>query len=116
MPELHHSEAPCPAPIRAFGCRRVTLDMRAWYDRADQFKGLPRGTGDHYSYLYAFKEAEPHLGLPPQTYKLIDWLVVANSKPQDWEEGSRPIAWPCTRFRANLNSTSPPTATRCIRR
>lgn len=79
--------------IRANGCRRVTLEMRAWYDRADSFKGLPKGTAKPLSFLYAFKEAEPYLGLPAHTYKLIDWLVRL-TKPQDWEEGSRPIAWP----------------------
>ena len=67
--------------------------MRAWYDRADSFKGLPQGTAKPLTFLYAFKEAEPYLGLPAHTYKLVDWLVRL-TKPQDWEEGSRPIAWP----------------------
>ena len=80
-------------PMRASGCRRVTLEMRAWLDRADSFKGLPRGTAKPLTFLYAFKEAEPYLSLPAHTYKLIDWLV-RFTKPQDWEEGSRPIAWP----------------------
>jgi len=84
------------APIRASGCRRVTLDMRAWLDRADSFKGLPRGTAKPFTYLYAFKEAETYLGLPSHTYKLVDWLV-RFTKPQDWEEGSRPIVWPSLR-------------------
>src|SRR4051794_12577563 len=78
---------------RASGCRRVTLEMQAWLDRADCFEGLPRGTAKPLTFLYAFKEAEPYLGLPAHTYKLIDWLVRL-TKPQDWEEGSRPIAWP----------------------
>jgi replication initiation protein RepC len=84
------------APIRANGCRRVTLEMRAWLDRADSFQGLPPGTAKPLTFLYAFKEAEPYLGLPAHTYKLIDWLVRL-TKPQDWEEGSRPIAWPAAR-------------------
>ena len=67
--------------------------MRAWCDRADSFKGLPRGTAKPFTFLYAFKDAEPYLGLPAHTYKLVDWLVRL-TKPQDWEEGSRPIAWP----------------------
>jgi replication initiation protein RepC len=70
--------------------------MRAWCDRADSFKGLPRGTAKPLTYLYAFKEAEPYLGLPGHAYKLVDWLVRL-SKPQDWEEGSRPIVWPSLR-------------------
>jgi replication initiation protein RepC len=35
----------------------------------------------------------PGVSLPAHTYKLVDWLVRL-TKPQDWEEGSRPIAWP----------------------
>src|ERR1700753_1678939 len=81
------------SPPRANGCRRVTLEMRAWLDRADSFKGLPQGTAKPLTFLYAFKEAEPYLGLPAQAYKLVDWLGRL-TKPQDWEEGSRPIAWP----------------------
>src|SRR3954454_19062132 len=79
--------------LRASGCRRITLEMRTWLDRADRFEGLPRGTAKPLMFLHAFKEAEPYLGLPAHTYKLIDWLVRL-TKPQDWEESSRPIAWP----------------------
>src|SRR3954453_14144509 len=79
--------------IRTGGCRRITLEMRTWLDRADRFEGLPRGTAKPLTFLHAFKEAEPYLGLPAHTYKLIDWLV-RFTKPQDWEESSRPIAWP----------------------
>jgi replication initiation protein RepC len=64
--------------------------MRAWCDRADSFTGLPRGTANHFEFLAAFKEAEPYLGLPRQTYKLVDWLVRC-TQSVDWEEGSRPI-------------------------
>lgn len=87
--------------MRASGCRRVNLDMRAWLDRADSFKGLPRGTAKPFTFLYAFKEAEPYLGLPAHTYKLIDWLL-RFTDPQDWEEGSRPIAWPELRRQAEF--------------
>jgi replication initiation protein RepC len=94
------------APIRANGCRRVTLDMRAWLDRADRFQGLPRGTAKPLTFLYAFKDAEPYLGLPAHSYKLLDWLVRL-TKPQDWEEGSRPIAWPEARRQAEFLGISP---------
>ena len=92
--------------MRAHGCRRVTLEMRAWLDRADSFKGLPRGTAKPLTFLYAFKDAEPYLGLPAHTYKLVDWLV-RWTKPQDWEEGNRPIAWPDARRRAEFLGISP---------
>lgn len=85
------------------GCRRVTLDMRAWCDRADSFKGLPRGTAKPLTFLYAFKEAAPYLGLPRDAYKMVDWLMTKYCKqPQDWEEGSRPIAWPQLRYQAEF--------------
>ena len=106
MPELLNSEAPCPAPIRAFGCRRVTLDMRAWTDRADQFKGLPRGTAKPCTFLFAFQEAEPYLGLPAHSYKLVSYLV-GLTQPQDWEEGSRPIAWPSLERQAEFLGLPP---------
>ena len=92
-----------PSPTRAYGCRRVTLEMRAWLDRADSFKGLPQGTAKPFTYLYAFKEAAPYLGLPRDAYKLIDWLMTKYcSQPQDWEEGSRPVAWPQLRYQAEF--------------
>lgn len=94
------------APLRAHGCRRVTLEMRAWLDRADSFKGLPPGTAKPLTFLYAFKEAEPYLGLPAHTYKLVDWLVRL-TRPQDWEEGSRPIAWPEARRQEEFLGLSP---------
>jgi len=62
-------------------------------DQADQFTGAPVGSAKPYRYLAAFQEAEPYLGLPPQAYKLLAWLVKM-TMPCDWEEGSRPIAWP----------------------
>jgi replication initiation protein RepC len=80
--------------------------MRAWCDRADSFKGLPPGTAKPLEFLHAFKEAEPYLGLPAHAYKLIDWLV-RYTKPVDWEEGSRPIAWPDARRQAEFLGISP---------
>jgi replication initiation protein RepC len=84
----------------------VTLDMRAWLDRADNFTGLPRGTPKPFKFLYAFKEAEPHLGLPAHSYKLIDWLF-RFTNAQDWEEGSRPISWPEARRQEEFLGLSP---------
>ena len=82
------SENPQPT-----GSRRLTLTMHAVRDQADQFQGVPRGSAKPFKYLAAFQEAEPYLGLPPQAYKLIAWLV-KQTQAQDWEQGSRPIAWP----------------------
>jgi replication initiation protein RepC len=87
-------------PIRPSGARRVTLDMRVRLDQADAFTGLPHGTAKPLRFLAAFQEAEPYLGLPVHAYKLVAWLV-KQTQPQDWEKGSRPIAWPSARHQAN---------------
>jgi Replication protein C N-terminal domain len=96
---------PSPTPIRA-GARRINLDMRARLDQAERFHGFPRGTAKPFELLAAFEQAEPYLGLPPHAYKLIDWLV-RQTRPQDWEEGSRPIAWPSARREAEFLGLSP---------
>jgi replication initiation protein RepC len=106
MPQLPHSEAPAPAPIRAAGTRRINLDMRARLDQADSFTGFPRGTAKPFELLTAFEQAEPYLGLPPHAYKLIGFLV-RQTRPQDWEEGSRPIAWPSARRQQEFLGLSP---------
>ena len=92
--------------IRPSGARRVTLDMRVRLDQADAFKGVPRGTAKPLRFLAAFQEAEPYLGLPVHAYKLVAWLV-KQTQPQDWEEGSRPIAWPSARHEAEFLGLSP---------
>jgi replication initiation protein RepC len=97
MPDTRESEslAPCPTRISS-GARRLNLLMLSMLDRADQFKGLPRGSARPFLLLAAFEEAEPYLGLPVQAFKLVSWLV-KKTMPHDWEEGSRPMAWPSAR-------------------
>src|SRR5690242_15291512 len=90
-----------PAPIRAFGARRINLEMRVRLDEADKFTGLPRGSAKPFAFLAAFEQAEPYLGLPAQACKLVAWLV-RQTRPQDWEEGSRPIAWPSAERQAEF--------------
>ncbi|MGA8548816.1 MAG: helix-turn-helix domain-containing protein [Stellaceae bacterium] len=68
--------------------------------------GLPRGAAKPLRLLAAFQEAEPYLGLPVHAYKLVAWLV-KQAQPQDWEEGSRPIAWPSARHQAEFLGLSP---------
>jgi replication initiation protein RepC len=101
MSQSTHFEAPPHVPIRASGCRRVTLDMRARLDEAGRFPGLPRGTAKPFLFLAAFEQAEPYLGLPTHAYKLVGWLI-RQTQPQDWEEGSRPIAWPSAQRQAEF--------------
>jgi replication initiation protein RepC len=80
----------------AAGARRMNLTMLATRDRADSFPGLPSGTAKPFRILAAFQEAEPYLGLPRHAFKLISWLI-GKTQAQDWECGSRPIAWPSAR-------------------
>jgi replication initiation protein RepC len=103
------------ALIRANGCRRINLDMRARLDEADRFTGLPRGTAKPYTYLAAFEQAEPYLHLPAQAAKLIAWLV-RQTKPQDWEEGSRPIAAPSAERQAEFLGGMSPRAVQMLNR
>ena len=104
-------ESPLPSPqwsppSRPTGARRLTLDMRARLDQADRFTGLPRGTAKPLRFLAAFQEAEPYLGLPAHAFKLVAWLVKL-TQAQDWEEGSRPIAWPSARHQQEFLGLSP---------
>jgi replication initiation protein RepC len=92
--------------MRAAGARRLTLDMRARLDQADGFCGLPPGTAKPLAFLAAFQEAEPYLGLPAHAFKLVSWLV-KQTRPQDWERGSRPIAWPSARRQREFLGLSP---------
>jgi replication initiation protein RepC len=80
--------------------------MLEMLDRADQFPGLPRGTAKPLRFLAGFQEAEPYLGLPAHAFKLVSWLV-KQTQAQDWEEGSRPIAWPSARRQAEFLGLSP---------
>jgi replication initiation protein RepC len=106
MPETTLSPLPSPAVIRAAGARRLTLDMHAHLDQADSFLGVPPGTAKPLTFLAAFQEAEPYLGLPVHAFKLVAWLV-KQTRPQDWERGSRPIAWPSARRQQEFLGLSP---------
>ena len=88
------------------GLRRFTPAMLAVRDQADAFAGVPKGLGKPFRYLAGFQEAEPYLGLPPQAYKLLAWLV-KQTMAHDWEEGSRPICWPSAARQAEFLGLSP---------
>ena len=91
---------------RPIGARRMNLHMLTMLDRADAFRGLARGTAKPLRFLAGFQEAEPYLGLPSHAFKLVSWLV-KQTQGQDWEEGSRPIAWPSARRQAEFLGLSP---------
>jgi replication initiation protein RepC len=91
---------------RPSGARRLSLSMLMARDSADTFTGLPCGSAKPLRILAAFQEAEPYLGLPAHAFKLVSYLV-QRTQPQDWEEGSRPIAWPSAREVEEFLSLSP---------
>src|SRR5271165_1816951 len=95
-----------PSPNQVTGARRMSLHMLTLIHEADQFIGVPRGTAKPLRFLGAFQEAEPYLGLPAHAFKLVSWLV-KQTQPQDWEEGSRPIAWPSARRQQEFLGLSP---------
>jgi len=82
---------------RPSGLRRLSPAMLAVRERADTFQGLPEGSAKPLRFLAAFQEAEPYLRLPAHAFKLVAWLV-KQTRPCDWEEGSKPIAWPSARW------------------
>ena len=88
------------------GSRRMTLTMLAARDQADRFEGVAPGSAKPLRYLAAFQEAEPYLGLPPQAFKLIAWMV-KQTQNIDWEQGSRPICWPSAARQAEFLGLSP---------
>jgi replication initiation protein RepC len=92
---------PTAAPRRSSayapsGLRRLSPEMHAARDRADAFRGVAAGTAKPLMYLSAFQGAIPYLNLPPKAGDLVAWLV-KKTMAHDWEEGSRPIAWPSAR-------------------
>ncbi len=106
-PASSAGQAPSPSRGQApTGARRMNLTMLAARDRADAFAGLPRGSARPLRFLGAFQEAEPYLGLPAHAFKLLSWLV-KQTQAQDWEQGSRPIAWPSARRQAEFLALSP---------
>ena len=78
---------------RPSGLRRWSPDMYATKHQADAWAG---GAAKRFSYLNAFGEAAPLLGLPPQAYALVAKLVRLTNQG-DWEPGNRPVAWPSNR-------------------
>lgn len=93
-------------PNQITGARRISLHMLTLIDQANRFTGLPAGTAKPIRLLGAFQEAEPYLGLPAHAFKLVSWLV-KKTQAQDWEQGSRPIAWPSARDQQEFLGLSP---------
>jgi replication initiation protein RepC len=75
------------------GFRRLTPSLLQADRAAERFDGLPDGVDVHGQLLAAFKAAAPRLGLPVRLVHAIDWLF-RFTRPQDWEQGGRPVVWP----------------------
>ncbi len=75
------------------GFRRLTPSLLQADRVAERFDGLPKGVAVHGQLLAAFKVAAPRLGLSVRVVHALDWLF-RFTRPQDWEEGGRPVVWP----------------------
>jgi replication initiation protein RepC len=75
------------------GFRRLTPGLLEADRAAAGFDGLPDGVDVHGQLLAAFKAAAPRLGLSVRLVHALDWLF-RFTRPQDWEEGARPVVWP----------------------
>ena len=73
---------------------------------AEDFDGLPEGVTVHGQLLAALKAAAPRLGLAPRLVHAADWLFKF-TRPQDWEEGARPIVWPSASLQQEALGLSP---------
>jgi replication initiation protein RepC len=78
---------------RPTGFRELTPALLQADRAAESFAGLPEGVSKPGQVLAAFKAAAPRLGLPVRVVHAVDWLF-RFTRPQDWEEGARPIVWP----------------------
>jgi len=81
---------------QATGARRISLQMLTLVEQADQFTGVPRGTAKPMRFLAPSRRPSPISACRGTRFKLVCWLV-KQTQAQDWEEGSRPIAWPSAR-------------------
>jgi replication initiation protein RepC len=75
------------------GFRRLTPSLLQADREAANFDGLPDGIDVHGQVLAAFKAAAPRLGLSARLVHALDWLF-RFTRPQDWEQGGRPLVWP----------------------
>jgi replication initiation protein RepC len=75
------------------GFRRLTPSLLEADRAAERFDGLPEGVAVHGQLLAALKAAAPRLGLSVRLVHAIDWLF-RFTRPQDWEQGGRPVVWP----------------------
>jgi replication initiation protein RepC len=75
------------------GFRKLTPSLLQADRAAERFDGLPDGVEYHGELLAAFKAAAPYLGLSVRLVHALDWLF-RFTRPQDWEDGVRPIVWP----------------------
>jgi replication initiation protein RepC len=104
--EIPESPTVTTSALSCSGFRRLSPEMLAARSLADAFEGVVAGTAKPLTYLSAFQEALPYLGLPAKAGDLIAWLV-KKTKPFDWEKGSRPIAWPSAREQQEYLQLSP---------
>lgn len=75
------------------GFRRITPGMLPTDELARRFEKLPDAVRTPSQILAAFKGAARYLGVSTRLRYVID-AFFKFTRPQDWEQGSRPIVWP----------------------
>jgi replication initiation protein RepC len=98
MTGVNAQEGPLKEPAGSpTGFRRLRRDLLNSDRVAESFVGMPVGTTRPGQLLAALKAAASRLNLPQRLIYAVDWLFKF-TKPQDWQEGSRPIVWPSARL------------------
>jgi replication initiation protein RepC len=65
--------------------------------------------------IIAVKKVAAHIGMKPAQLMLLD-ILFAFSKPQDWEQGQRPLVWPSNQYLMDQTGFSLPALKRHLRR
>lgn len=65
--------------------------------------------------IIAVKKVATHIGMKPAQLMLLD-ILFAFSKPQDWEQGQRPLVWPSNQYLMDQTGFSLPALKRHLRR
>lgn len=98
--------------MRNLGWRKPTPGLVAAEMHAQVGEGLsvPKSKA-----IIAAKKVAAHIGMKPAQLMLLD-ILFAFSKPQDWEQGQRPLVWPSNQYLMDQTGFSLPTLKRHLRR
>ncbi|WP_424984249.1 plasmid replication protein RepC [Maritalea sp. S77] len=98
--------------MKNLGWRKPTPGLVAAEMHAQAGEGLsvPKSKA-----IIAVKKVAAHIGMKPAQLMLLD-ILFAFSKPQDWEQGQRPLVWPSNQYLMDQTGFSLPALKRHLRR